>query len=178
MTKKNVLVHVNELEEFRVTTGDPRPILLRYMLSLPNFTHVFPTRSKKPLLQLNDKNSLIFNCDVNTNKRQLQLPSLRRFKRNPASPLVIIPVVLRSAGKCKTEDTARHMNLLVFNTNTSELERIDIKKYHLDGYGLKIFVKRSSEAVWPVLKKIYNVEDISVVPDLDPQFSFVEAVGV
>ncbi len=175
---KKVLVHVNEVEEFRVTTGDPRPILLRYLLNLPNFTHAFPNRSKKPLLQLNEKNSLIFNCDANTNKRQLLLPTLKRFKKHPGAPLVIIPVVLRSAGKCKTEDTARHMNLLIFNTNTRELERIDIKKYHLDGYGLKIFVKRSSETLWPVLKTIYNVEDIAVVPDLDPPFSFVEAIGV
>jgi hypothetical protein len=175
---KKVLVHVNEIEEFRVTTGDPRPILLRYMLNLPNFTHAFPSRSKKPLLQLNDKNSLIFNCDANTNKRQLQLPSLKRFKKHPASPLVIIPVVLRSAGKCKTEDTARHVNLVVFNTNTHELERIDIKKYHLDGYGLKIFVKRSSETLWPVLKTIYNIDDINIVTDLDPPFTFVEAIGV
>lgn len=177
MVKTVPAIHVNELEEFRVTTGDPRPVLLRYILNLPNFTHAFPNRGKKPLTQLTDKNSLIFNCNQDTFKRQLPLPSLKRFKKHPQSPLVVIPVLLRSAGKCKTEDASRHMNLLIFNTNTHELERIDMKKYHLDGFGLKIFVVRSSEVLWPVLKTIYNVEDINIVPDLDPQFAFVQTVG-
>lgn len=175
---KKVGVRVNELEEFRVKTGDPRPILLRYMLGLPNFTTVFPSRSKKPLLQLNEKNSLVFSCDDNTFKRKLPLPNLKRFKKHPSEPLVLIPVVLRSASKCKMEDASRHMNLLIFNTNTHELERIDIKKYHLEGYSLKIFIKRSSETLWPALNAVYDVENIHIAADLDPPYSFVEAVGV
>ncbi len=173
---KKATVHVNELEEFRVKTGDPRPILLRYILSLPNFVHAFPSRSTKPLLQLTDKNSLIYSCDSNTYKRKVTLPNLKRFKKHPAAPLVIIPIVLRSANKCKAEDTSRHMNLFIFNTNTKELERIDIKKYHLDGYSLKVFITRTRETLLPVLQTMYDVEDISAVPDADPQFSFVKAI--
>ncbi len=176
-------VYVEKLDEFRVTTGDPRPVLLNYILSLPNYTTALKQRSKlnqdskaiTAIQKLTNKNSLIYNCKAS--KRALLHPEIKRFKQNPEAPLVIMPILLRSSSKCKLHDSARHLNILLFNTTTQELERIDIKKYHLKGFSLKLLIKRAGDTLLPLLKTVYNKEELSLVSDLDTNFAFASKIG-
>jgi hypothetical protein len=173
-------IYVEKLDEFRVTSGDPRPVLLNYILSLSNFTSALTNRSKlnsdsKTISRFNKKNCLIYHCKGS--KRELLLPETKRFKQHPEAPLLVIPILLRSASKCKLHDSDRHLNILLFNTTTKELERIDIKKYHLKGFGLKLLIKRAADTLLPFLRSVHNIEDLSLVSDLDTNFAFANKIG-
>jgi hypothetical protein len=173
------------LEEFHFKFGDPRTHLFHYALGLGKY--VSCVRSTK-----NSANMFGFRCmkkaPVEGNQGIPGIPPKKQkavktwvfpkdksldFKLVPSAPLMMIPILLRSSTRCAYSNTARHMNFLVYNWNTNELERIDIKKYHVDGFMFKTLVKKiQSEFVPYLAERIGKSPDY--IPDIDVPYAFAK----
>jgi len=55
------------------------------------------------------------------------------------------------------------MNIVLYNKITNEIERIDIKKYHLSGFALKLFVKKlTQEFMEEYFKNVNYIPEIEI----------------
>jgi hypothetical protein len=163
-------IHVDELEEFRVKTGDRRSLFLNYMLSLPNCT--IATKSKTT--NLTKRNAIVFQC--NHSKRSLLLPNPKMLSQTPSAPLLIIPALMRSASTCTKKDASAHLYMFLYNTLTHQLERIDIKKYHLEGFDLTAMLKQHKNKLIQYLETVYKTR-VSLQPEHDVPFAFAKRIG-
>jgi hypothetical protein len=151
-----------QLEEFQYKVGDPRPYFFNYLKTFPKFT----TYIKK---RINIKNSFVFTCNPESKRRSFKIPDekiiskiLDHIKNNN---ITIIPTFIIKKLGCKHKNQSRHMNILLYNKITNEVERLDIRKYHLTGYSLKLFYKslhkKVSKTIDPNIKHIIEID----VPD-------------
>jgi hypothetical protein len=69
------------------------------------------------------------------------------------------------------------VTLFTCQSVTGELERIDIKKYHLRGFGLKLLIKRVDVKLLPFLNTMYHQDDVKLVTDMDADFAFATKIG-
>ena len=167
------MINVNELEEFQYMFGDPRLQFHDYLLTLPNMTCYTKTKERQ------------FVCLCNKEqKRVLEPPSERALKdletniSQGTNPITVVPVLLRGKFQCKFKDKGRHSNVILYNRKTHEVERIDIKRYHIDGYKIKLFIDRL-ETVF--MEKIVSVQDpnpnLTLVIDIDVPLAFMQKHG-
>lgn len=164
------LPNVMELEEFRYKFGDSRPVFLNYLLTLSNIAYLGKKVTHKQFFQ--------FNCNPAVQKRKIDFPKqefmskIDDLVKNKEKPLVLVPVMMTNKLNCKLKNNAHHVNALLFNKNTNEFERFDIKKYHLDGFSLKLFIKNIKNTIipyWNTLlgqpeKKIRLVNEVDIIP--------------
>lgn len=139
------------LDEFQYELGDARPDLF-------NFITVkfkgYKTYLTSPIIgKFKDTQSFTFKCIKNpeslqnAKKRSILSPGIKLQKKlttliqDPNVELVIIPFILKNKLNCKLINRSAHVNLLIYNKHTHELERVDIRKYHVDGFSLKLFIK-------------------------------------
>lgn len=134
-----------------------------------------------------DNEPLKYTCDKLT-KRRVLLPgskSNKALENVRGDGLSMIPIVLQHKLNCRLKSAGKHMNILLYNGYTNELERIDIKKYHLDGFNLKLLVKKISVDFIPLFTGINSVDgkdttgnsDLELIPDLDVSLTFIQKHG-
>lgn len=184
---KKPMPRPEELEEFQFTYGDPRPVLLQYLATWPAVsTHVATrfgaygkgqarTYGCRPRASNPAKQAMGF-------RRPGEKPAarLRRLVERGAAPLVAIPVLLApKAPGCPPKAPAqqgRHGILLLYNRATHEIDRIDIKRYHLRGYP----VRASNEALTRAADRLVAGADpeAHMTYELDVPLSLLKKIGV
>ena len=175
-SKKTPYAGLAQLKEFHYQLGDRRPTFLRYLL------HTYPNIvSHVPLLPSKLRPSSLFGfvCNPQTQKRIVREPSsyylrrLRNLIRDGPQPLVLIPVVVVNRLNCKQRNASRHMTYVLYNRLTGEAERLDIRKYHLNGFSLKLWIKHLSETLLPK----YIGGNARLAPEIDVPLKFLKAVS-
>lgn len=173
------MINVKELEEFQFTYGDPRPFLHDYLLTLPNIS-CFHKKIQKV-----ENKVFKFVCDKESKKRKIEPASmgvLKTLEENIASgtdPIIIIPAMLHNKYRCKDNSHTKHMNVLLYNRLTHEVDRLDIKRYHLDGYNMKIFIKRlETEFMDKIVKEHDSHQKLTLVSDVDVPLKFMQEHGI
>jgi len=155
------------LEEFQYIYGDPRPYLFRYLEQMPNVETTTALTPTKTSGDVGFSHSEVFQFICDKGKRVLAPPAkietVGQQLENGSEPILLIPILLKNRVRCRSSNTASHLNIFLYNRLTQELERIDIKKYHLDGFNLKL-----------LLKKVLTV----FIPDYLPEASFVPELDV
>lgn len=145
---------IEEFPEFRYTYGDPRPILMRYMLSMSGVTSYMSQTDLlpgKPYTKAMFKHTCMAGKTPGKIVRGLVTPpedNVKAFvaavRNSTDGSFVIIPLMYVSKSPCKVgvrPDKASHLMYGLFNRVTMEFERIDVKKYHLKGYNVKLSYK-------------------------------------
>lgn len=156
------MINVYELPEFRFNYGDPRPILLQYMLTLNNFSYPFKNTS-----QLYQYNSIYFTCNENK-KRKLLFPNrnkIIKFIQNSSNKIIILPIKMMQTGGCYSSNRSSHVCYILINTTTNELQRIDIKKYNIDRVPFKLLIKKISNDILDVIKEVLPA--VKYIPEID-----------
>ena len=144
-------IDIRELEEFRFTYGDPRLNILKFLVSLPNYgTYVDVD---------NIKTKDLFRLVCNKiNARQLVYPTTKKWvkylRNDDNPPIVVLPVVITSKYRCAAKNRQKHGLVFLYNRITHQLERIDIKRYHLEGFNVKSLVNKTINFLVPELKDI------------------------
>lgn len=163
-------MNTSDLEEFQYTYGDPRQHFYNYILS--NYPNISSVVKQKPF---ESRHVCRFKCNHETAKRVVIMPkSLPKSMSKVSTPLVLIPFMLQNKFRCRVRSLGRHLIFLLYNKNTKEVMRVDTKKYHLEGYNQKLFVKRVEEDLFPT---IFG-EGIALAEDLDIPMSFVQKHGL
>ena len=160
------------LPEFRYTLGDMRQHLYDYMLSLSKFSSFHDQ-------VINGKNSYLHACikdkEQNLSQRSLRPPSPKYFsllkqkiaKVKDTSSFIVIPIFMKNKFACYSgneiqKNISKHLIFALYNRKTHELERIDIKKYHIQHFFIKPIYKQIKSTVLQEIQKI------------DPECTFVQ----
>ena len=172
------MINVKELEEFQFVYGDPRSYFHDYILTLPNIACYLPkTRTFH-------RTAFKFTCDKQIQKRRLDPPSeiaLKHLEDNIANgtdPIIVVPLILHNKYRCKDKDASKHSNLVLYNRYTHEVERLDIKRYHTDGYSMKLVIKRIEDTFMKKIVKEHDQdEDLTFIFDVDVPLPFIQKHG-
>lgn len=171
---------VKRLQEFQYILGDRRIYFLQYVLKKYNrFGTYFSFKDNK----LNKNMIFTFTCDTEKQKRMVVPPSadyLEAFNAelsNTTKPFLVIPVLMKNKLNCKRKNGSRHMLFILVNKLTHEVERIDIRKYHVDGFSLKLFVSHLNGSFNKGFIAKVNSES-KVTKDLDVPLSFMKTINV
>lgn len=163
-------MNIRDLQEFQYTYGDPRQYLYNYMLG--NFANISSVVKQKPF---ESRHACIFRCNLETGKRVVSMPkTLPKAMSKLTTPLILIPFLLQNKWRCRSKSLGKHLIFLLYNRNTNEVMRVDIKKYHLEGYNQKLFVKRVEEDLFP---QMFG-KDISLAEELDIPVGFLTKHGL
>lgn len=160
------------LEEFQYKYGDPRSYFFDYIKEFDNF-ETYLTK------QLAFKDVPHFKCN-DEEKKQIVLPTGKMRNalidkiENGEEPILLIPIISINKFRCNIQNKFKHMSVILYNRLTDELELIDIRRYHLDGYSTKILVKRLSSEF---IEKYFDDEP-EYVPDIDVPVSFIKKMKV
>lgn len=168
---------IEKLPEFNYTYGDPRTYFLQYVLSLNNMsTYITNTNKFK-------KNEVFIHKCVTNRKKKLERnwipPSKKNMKLfheniiNNDKPLLIIPILMENKTQCDLnikKNIAKHVNYLLYNKNTKELERIDIKKYHIKDFKIKSLFKKIDKKMYKYFPVKY--EDYIFIDEHDVTYQF------
>jgi hypothetical protein len=164
-----------QLEEFQYKYGDPRLHFFNYIRNFPNFTTYLDNK-------ITTKKSYLFTCRQEAKKRILIPPIPKYLKdlqttiESSKEPIVIIPFILKSKVYCRLKLRARHLNIILYNKITNEVERLDIRKYHLEGFSLKHFILNIITNFIPNVIKPINPE-VEFVPELDVPIQFIKKLN-
>jgi len=169
------------LEDFQYIRGDPRPFFYNFILNLCPNIHGFVTNTQKNQ-KFNFKDVFVFKCDPELHRRELISPRGKALERlhallkDPEVKMILLPIVLVRKLNCKRKGIGRHHNLVLYNKVTKEVERLDVRKYHLDGFSLKLLIKKISADLVDKLLKSINPQ-VHLVSDLDVPIKFVHKLG-
>lgn len=137
---------VRELETFQYTFGDPRPVFMQYMCQAwPERVHTYV----KPDAVTPSK-TLVMDCDPTIKRRRMEMmkePQYTAFKnavKADTSPFLLIPITIINREACTVKNLSKHVNYLLYNRVTGEMIRLDIKRYHLDGFRIKLLINALS----------------------------------
>lgn len=150
-------------EEFNYSYGDPRFNILEYILSLDH------TETYLNLKKFTNKDLFEFKCvkpkdPTKTKIRKLIIPE-QKILEEGTKPIVVLPVLLSTKSTCKIGKFAKHLNIILYNRNTHEIERIDIRKYHTANFTFKLLYKRIEDNVKPYISK-YD-KDANFIGEID-----------
>lgn len=159
---------LNQLEEFNYAVGDPRPLLMKYILRTFSTVETYLPMSKRSgEFKYSSKNLFAHTCVPHPKKenslaRGLAKPkeeSLKAFEEvleKGSKAFFIIPMLLINKDVCKAGiplNRSRHMMYALYNRRTHELERLDIKKYHIREFRIKPAFKVMKEKLLPIIEK-------------------------
>ncbi len=166
------------LEDFQFIRGDPRPYFYQYATSqfqnLKGMVDIKPKQQK--FLQ---KDVFVFKCNPETSKRMLVPPQAKVYERfqslmsNSNVKIIIIPVLMIRKLNCKQKGNSRHHNLILYNKVTHEVERLDVRKYHLDGFSLKLWIKKLQT---DIVEKLGD-DKANLLLDLDVPLKIINKLG-
>jgi len=169
---------IEKLDEFRYSLGDTRFHLLDYILSLnKEKTQTYLKNYNKEL----PKGSIItYKCVKNEKGKRVRdlVPPMLRYDRplvktlKEGPPIVIIPMMIKTKGQCqektkeggikKNLNRSKHIFFMLYNKITHEVEKIDIKLYHIKNFTIKLLNKR--------LKDTFHDEYFG---NIDPKCKFI-----
>lgn len=157
-----------ELEEFRYNYGDKRPVLLKYIESeIPHENWGTIIKSKELIKNL--KSIPSYKCGPDK-KRLFTIDD--KFK-NIKKPIIVLPIVIISKENCTIKpNTKKHLNYVVYNRNTHEFIRIDMKKYFIKGFSVKVFFKKTNVVIKNIIKEFDP--EISKLKELDTNEHFMK----
>ncbi len=172
------MINVKELEEFQFVYGDPRSYFHDYILTLSNIACYLPK------IKTFHRKAFRFSCDKQTQKRRMDPPSESAGKHledniaNGTDPIIVVPLILHNKYRCKDNDKSKHSNLVLYNRHTHEVERLDIKRYHTDGYSLKLVIKKLEDTFMKnIVKEHDHDEDLILINDVDVPLPFIQKHG-
>lgn len=134
----------SELNDFQFVYGDPRPTLAKYICDHykdVSYYHAFGDGSL-----------------------QTAFDELCRIHDDVS--FIFAPIIIKKSDHGK----GRHIMYLVRNLYTNELERIDIRKYHIDGFKLS--------DIGDTIYDFAEEKGFNLVPDLDAPNAFAMKLGV
>ena len=168
------LIDVRELEEFGFVFGDPRPHFFRYLEKTgSNMVSCLPPSKKYTVTS-----PFVLKCGEN-GKRSFRAPkNLEKIKKvieKTDKPIVLIPILLVNKLVCKSKNRSRHMCIYVLNKVRNTIERVDIKRYHLVEFNLKLVYARFEQ----VLQHLGYDEDTAptLVNEIDINMTFQKKHG-
>lgn len=146
------------LPEFTFNFGDPRMIYLRYLLTFKN-TSTYLTakditdfdKGDNQYIQKVKKRLFCHICVKDEEKKTRNLippigkniDVLTKFIKEGRKPIVLIPLLLINKNACVMKaNRSKHMNIILYNRRTKEVERIDFKKFYLKKFGVKLVYKK------------------------------------
>jgi hypothetical protein len=169
---KVTTIDIRELPKFQYKFGDPSFSLVKYIQRLPN-TELCVV-SSKPKTSLEFKDIFVYTCPKEGTIKIIKPPKyvdkIQAKILQSNSPIIIFPILLRNKLKCTQKSNARHMCVLLYNRNTKEFERIDIKKYHLEGFRILYLANAIQKAF---IDKPVLPEGSEMVTELDVSLKFV-----
>jgi hypothetical protein len=167
-----ITIDIRELPKFQYKFGDPSFSLVEYIQRLPN-TELCVV-SSKPKKSLEFKDIFVYTCPKEGRTKIIKPPKyvdkIQTKILQSKSPIIIFPILLRNKLNCTQKSNARHMCVLLYNRNTKELERIDIKKYHLEDFRILHFPIAIKESF---IDKPLLPEGSEMVTELDVSLKFV-----
>jgi hypothetical protein len=175
---------IRAVESFRYFYGDPRPISYDWIVSLGNVSEV-QTIGKTPVLtkvwsyrcpKPKEVEKLKSEGKKNADSAILYTPSsqavinmdnvIQSMKTNFA--LFYLPVVGKVKCYFNIKKNHKHSILLLYNKARKEVERIDMKKYNLNGYRIKFMQKHIEQHI---LDSFLNLKNKSLIePETDDAF--------
>lgn len=175
-------MNIKKLEEFQYILGDCRNHFFKYLLTFPNFQTYYEDNKESKTSNFNQDAIFKFVCNPEDQKRTLK-PPIKRYltplktilKSESSEPIILIPIIIRNKLNCKKKNGARHMNIIMYNKLTHEVERIDLRKYHINGFSLKLYIKH---LVTGMIPKYINTSDeqAELTTDLDVPLQFVTKI--
>ncbi len=155
-------------EEFSYGYGDPRTHFLEYLLSMPNYTLATISGKGK-----NTPNYFQFTCNADNKRIFVPPKNIKKVTQKLSSgasdePLIIFPVMCINKLLCKQKNRSKHLMLILYNSYTGEVERIDLRKYHMDGFSLKKLVTLLKQDFIP--KYIVGEAELNHELDVPEQF--------
>ena len=143
--------------EFQYTFGDPRPVLHDYLLSK------YPQTTITSYVDKAETKYIEYRCVPETKRREFYVPDViskklkKQLKPKPEqqssdghSDFVIIPFMNISKVPCRmAPQRNKHMIYALYNRHTKEVERLDIKKFHIHKFGAKMFFKKFKDMFMP-----------------------------
>jgi hypothetical protein len=158
---------VSQLLEFKYYYGDPRLCLVKYIENLKN-VKVFD-------------DIIIFKCYKATPEekliKHLIFPDTKKFSKKfdnfinqERKNILIFPIIIINKYACSTQkNVSKHINYILYNQFTNEVERLDIKKFHIKKFGAKLLYKNISSNFIPK----FNNENAYLESDLDVPTEFI-----
>lgn len=176
------------IDMFKYKFGEQRPILFNYMLSLPNYYTYLDVEQENKFNKFTDEEVPYFKCYLSEKSgkmaKKLQLPSDETYKNSiidsidnaESGNLLLIPINLYSRGKCRNPDNSIHSNILIYNPHYRSFERIDIKKYHIDGFLVKVLYKSLNNTF---LKEVnsYLLEEVYSDYEIEYTYDFANKLN-
>lgn len=171
-------MNIKKLEEFQYILGDCRTHFFKYLLTLPNFVSYYDSQADKEN-SFNQDAIFSFVCNPVEQKRMIKPPVKKYLEQFTTvmknGPITLIPLIIKNKLNCKKRNGARHMNIIMYNKLTHEVERIDLRKYHINGFSLKLYVKHLVDGIIP--KYINKIDEEAVLTtDLDVPLQFVSKI--
>ena len=133
------LPKVSDLFEFKYTFGDPRLTLQKFLEKNENVD--FAPVSEYRCVEEKNRRETFFAKNFSFEEE------IVKTKKDGVAPILIIPYKLVGKEACKFKVKGDHMNYLLFNRYTHEFERLDIKKFHLEDFTIKLVYKHLSKKV-------------------------------
>lgn len=197
------------LDQFKYGSGDPLPMLMKYLLSLPNMTsylsasdigdkftprHAFYYTCEKKKEVVAEKTggavrdgirwggSPDANVKAPVKKvRVLRMPykenqiKLEKLLNGGGSDIILIPVMIVNKYSC-TDATnySKHLNIVLYNRKTHEIERIDIKKNHLKNFKMKSVYNKIQEKLVPYIAKFDQEVDENRLGEISVNAEFAK----
>jgi hypothetical protein len=155
---------ITDLHEFRYWFGDPRLCLLEFLQSVSKNVTTYTANFGK-------KDFIFFKKPKRKDpKSEFIIPravrkSIKTHFLNTKKGLIVLPIMIKSKG-----DT--HVNYIVYNAYTHELERIDLKKYHLHGINVKRFYTKLKESNFRDFIETLD-EDVELLDEHDVPLHFM-----
>jgi hypothetical protein len=124
------------------------------------------------------KPRLVFKCNKESPPKRVFTSLKKRVERDlkskiESSPFVMIPFVILNKNGCREKGNAKHRFVMLYNKKTNEVERIDIRRYHIEGFKIKRFIKLFSNSFLPE----WFSEETLFTPDLDVTLTFMNKHG-
>jgi hypothetical protein len=171
---------VSDTYEFRYNFGDTRLHLLEYLKRYNVDTYIQGDLSKvvpKHLIKFKcykikpddrkERKMFDFPEDITSSKR------LEDVLKNGKAPIIVLPVLVMGKLSCASgRNLSNHINYLVINRVTNELERFDIRKFHIDQFTMKLLYKNMQKSIFrSSLQRIFP--KLTFESDLDVPTSFM-----
>jgi len=161
-----------DLDEFRMVYGDPRPTLHNFLLKKHSNTFVSVVPTQKQTTKFSIKHVMQYACDSEWSKvtkkdRPTRLPEQDEYMKqtllNGAKPIVIIPVMAINKNRCAySNNRDKHVTYYFYNRVTRELERIDLKKYSLQGFKMLILDRYAPNLLKSLQPKMRHLKELDL----------------
>jgi len=128
------------LPEFKYTFGESRLVLHDYLMKLPNIESYLEKT----------EDVILYKCNYAGEKPVKEFfvkdsvkETLKERISDTSTPWLLIPIVIVNKFKCSEKrNNSKHVIYLLYHKLTNTVDRIDIKKFHIQRFYLKVCLKK------------------------------------